>query len=280
VYGTVRKSLSDKKWLVTFEDGTKRDMKYTQIFLTNDNDAVTKVPAEAVEAQDDRVDEYKEQDMTAYTFLSPLFGTPQLLQDKVYSDDSNEDVSKCNEDEQDNDKESISDMEDIITNDHDSANDPSLSLSDLNGYELKLYHSNIRLKNLIGKKVEVVSGSGNQKEKVEWTVIEESIPCTLHTTPRSHAYLGIRLQEVLGKLRYNLVLPLAELYLYLSYCGGDWRKWLHIMNAKIAIHNESRPAVRTGIPSGRITRFKEDEFLIGHALLIGAADCADHRRCL
>jgi hypothetical protein len=256
-------------------------MKYTQIFLTNDNDAVTKAPAEAVEAQDDREDEYKEQDMTAYTFLSPLFGTPQSSQDKVYSDDSNENVSKCNEDEEDNDdEESISDMEDIITNDHDSVNDPSSSLSDLNNYELKLYHSNIRLKNLTGKKVKVVSGSQKQREKVKWTVIEDSTPHTLHTTPRSHAYLGIRLQEVLDNLRYDSVLPLAELYLYLSHCGGDWRRWLDIMNAKIAIHNESRPAVQTGAPSGRITRFKEDEFLIGHALLIGAADCADRGRCL
>jgi hypothetical protein len=152
VYETVRESLSNKKWLVTFEDGTKRDMKYAQIFLTDDNDANTKAPVEAVEAQNDREDEYKEQDMTAYTFLSPLFGTPQLFQDKVYSDDSNEDVNKYNEDEQDNDEESISDMEDIITNDYDSVNDPSSSLSDLNDYELKLYHSNIRLKNLIGKK--------------------------------------------------------------------------------------------------------------------------------
>jgi hypothetical protein len=243
VYRTVRKSLPDKKWLVTFEDGTKRDMKYTQIFLTNDNDAVTKAPAEAVEAQDDREDEYKEQDMTAYTFLSPLFGTPQLSQDKVYSDNSNENVSKCNEDEEDNDEESISDMEDIITNDHDSVNDPSSSLSDLNEYELKLYHSNIRLKNLTGKKVEVVSGSQKQREKVKWIVIEDSTPHTLHTTPRSHAYLGIRSQEVLDNLRYDSVLPLAELYLYLSYRGGNWKRWLELLNKKIEQYNELLPIV-------------------------------------
>jgi hypothetical protein len=85
---------------------------------------------------------------------------------------------------------------------------------------------------------------------------------------------------VLDKLKYDSVLPLAELYLYQSYRGGDLRKWLDVMNQKIAVHNESKPAVLSSTSGGRITRFSESEFLIGHALLIGAADCADCRRCL
>jgi hypothetical protein len=44
------------------------------------------------------------------------------------------------------------------------------------------------MKELIGKKIEVVSGSGRQKEKAKWTVIGDSNPRESNTTSRSNTY--------------------------------------------------------------------------------------------
>jgi hypothetical protein len=167
VNGIVRESLSDKKWLVVCEDGTKRDMKRSQIYLLDDSIEVNgkPPPIEAVEAQEEKEDEYKDDGgaMTAYTFLSPLFSTPQSSHDKVYSDGSNVVADDSDKDDEDRNKDDEnSEEEDEFNNeqedDDDALTNPSSSLSNLTTYKLKLYHSNTKMKKLIGKKIEIVSG--------------------------------------------------------------------------------------------------------------------------
>jgi hypothetical protein len=206
VNGIVRESLSDKKWLVAFEDGTKRGMKRSEIYLLDVSIEVNAKPPpiESVEAQEEKEDEYKDDGgaMPAYTFLSPLFSTPQFSQDKVYSDNSNEIADDSEKDGEDGDKdvENSEEEDDGFNNeeeeDDDTLTNPSSLLSDLNTYELKLYHSNNKIKELIGKKIETVSDSGRQTEKVKWTVIGDSTPHELNLIARSNAYLSICSQDV------------------------------------------------------------------------------------
>jgi hypothetical protein len=69
--------------------------------------------------------------------------------------------------------------------------------------------------------------------------------------------------------------PLADLFLYLFFKDGQLRKWLRIMNDKVEVDNNDKSTGDRPIP-----KFSQEEFITGHALLIGATDCADRGRSL
>jgi hypothetical protein len=70
--------------------------------------------------------------------------------------------------------------------------------------------------------------------------------------------------------------PLEDLFLYLFFKDRQWRKWLRIMNDKVEADKNNNKS--TGDRS--ISKFTQEEFITGHALFIGAADCADRGRSL
>ena len=117
----------------------------------------------------------------------------------------------------------------------------------------------------------------NVKTSVNWEVIYESVD--LQTIkPRRREFLGIRDLELRAQISNN-ALPLAELILRLMYTDGQWRLFLGTMNQQVQIHNESlsRYSSKSGSsPDKRkIPHFTEKEFLIGHAIVFGAADCSE-----
>ena len=85
-------------------------------------------------------------------------------------------------------------------------------------------------------------------------------------------FLGIRdirLREEIA----NSALPLAELILQLLYKEGEWKLFLATMNKYVQEYNNNLG--RSTSKKREITLFTEKEFLIGHALIIGAADCSE-----
>jgi hypothetical protein len=69
--------------------------------------------------------------------------------------------------------------------------------------------------------------------------------------------------------------PLVDLFLYLLFKDGQWRRWLRIMNDKVETKNNNKSTEERPIPN-----FTQEEFITGHALLIGSEDCADRGRSL
>ena len=119
----------------------------------------------------------------------------------------------------------------------------------------------------------VKSGKG---ESMVWTVIPEYL--NLRPIPtRNEEFLGIRDLKLKERLA-NSALSLADLFLELSFKNGEWQRGLATMNRKISAHNDSLSSSRSSKGSGvrrAVHQFTGKEFLIGLALLIGAADCAD-----
>jgi hypothetical protein len=70
-------------------------------------------------------------------------------------------------------------------------------------------------------------------------------------------------------------IPLADLFLYLLFKDGQWRRWLRIMNDKVETKNKNKSTEERPIP-----KFTQEEFITSHALLIGAADCAERGHSL
>jgi hypothetical protein len=140
----------------------------------------------------------------------------------------------------------------------------------MDSYQQAAYNSKQKINALSGKTVDTVVGSGKNKVVTTWTVVNNHDP-PIPIQTRSKAHLGIRSQKVLDDLDES-DLPLADLYLYLSYKDGEWKRWLRKMNEKIVLINERSER--------KITPFMPREFLICHALLIGASDCNERGRML
>jgi hypothetical protein len=85
---------------------------------------------------------------------------------------------------------------------------------------------------------------------------------------RSKAALGIRSQSILDDLNKS-DLPLADLFLYLTFRGGRWQTWLRVINSRVKDLNESKDLKRP------IKEFTPQELLIGHVLMICTSNCSD-----
>jgi hypothetical protein len=64
-------------------------------------------------------------------------------------------------------------------------------------------------------------------------------------------------------------LSLADLFLYLMFRGGRWKRLLRVMIMKVKDLNDLQEFKRN------ISKFSPQEFLIGHVLIICASDCSD-----
>ena len=109
------------------------------------------------------------------------------------------------------------------------------------------------------------------KVSADWKVV----PPQVNLQPlksRRKEFLGfcdLRLREEIA----NSSLPLAELILQLLYKDGEWQLYLDTMNKNVQAFNNSLG--RRESKKKKISLFTKKEFLIGHAILIGAADCSE-----
>ena len=129
-----------------------------------------------------------------------------------------------------------------------------------------------RIKTEDGRKICVKSSRGS----LTWTVIDEHVVLQKQST-RSNNRLGIR-DLATQRLIEESPLPLAELFLRLSFKDGEWERSLVVMNRKITEYNtgiERQHRNETGSTPGIVRLFTKKEFLCGIALIIGAADCSD-----
>jgi hypothetical protein len=134
-------------------------------------------------------------------------------------------------------------------------------------HDIRLSNTRRKIRGLQGMTTDVVNGTGRNKKSLTWEVIP------YHDAPdpikaRSKAALGIRSQQTLDDL-FDSDLPLADLFLLLTFRGGKWQRWLRVLNDKVKEMNESDNVKRN------VSIFSPQEFLIGHALMICAADCSD-----
>jgi hypothetical protein len=130
--------------------------------------------------------------------------------------------------------------------------------------------SNVSIESLQGKTTECTTGAGKNKKKVLWTVTTDYQPVD-PVQPCSSAYLGIWKQKVIDDLEKSQ-LPLADLFLYLMFKDGEWKRWLRNMNSRLIALNINSTC--------KIKQFSPKEFLIGHTLLIGSADCSERGKML
>ena len=182
----------------------------------------------------------------------------------VVGDEEEEDdeLFVSNELEGDEDELSVSDE-----NEDDEQDELFTPQQEQDRHESQLMNSKRKIRALQGMTTDVVKGTGRKKQTITWKVIP------YHDAPdpikaRSKAALGIRSQKVLDDL-FDSDLPLADLFLYLTFRSGKWQRWLRVLNMKVKEMNEDVNTKRS------ITKFSPQEFLIGHALLICASDCSD-----
>ena len=128
------------------------------------------------------------------------------------------------------------------------------------------------IKSETGRKITVKSN----KQKMTCTIIAEHLLLQKQPT-RTTNTLDIRELSVQKSIE-EPPLPLATLFLRLSFRNGEWERALVSMNKKIAEHNSVlKQNYRDGstFGAGLVKEFTKREFLIGMALIIGASDYSD-----
>jgi hypothetical protein len=123
---------------------------------------------------------------------------------------------------------------------------------------------------LQGRTASCTAGAVKNKKKLVWTVITDHQPVN-PVQPCSSAYLGIQKQKIIDDLK-KPQLPLADLFLYLMFKDGEWKRWLRNMNSRLITLNINSTC--------KIKQFSPKEFLICHAILIGSADCSERGKML
>ena len=124
---------------------------------------------------------------------------------------------------------------------------------------------------LLGKEITITASSSQQ---IVWRVGQSSVPVDPLVT-RHDAYLGIRGLN-LSELPTNA--KFAQLFLHLLF--SNWRESLQLMNDSILKFNrtiDDTPNVRGFRRQRKVRLFSGEEFLVGFALLIGAAGFGDGR---
>ena len=119
------------------------------------------------------------------------------------------------------------------------------------------------------------------RDQIDWTVTTDYLGLQQVPTPRNE-FLGIKDFSLRGAIK-NSDLPLAALFLNLLFPEGEWKRFNEIMNYKIMKHNTGGSNRSSSSTSGnsskrghrKVKAFTDKEFLIGLALMIGAADCSE-----
>ena len=165
-------------------------------------------------------------------------------------------------------------LEKDVESDHDSISDiDGINDSTEDEVHKKRYSEAVAEIKMENGKSFTISSS---KDQMTWTIINDHVVLQKQST-RANNRLGIR-ELSMQKDIADSPLPLAELFLLLSFRDGEWERALVKMNRKVEEHNTSleRKHCRDSRKCpGLVNAFEKAEFLIGIALVIGAADCSD-----
>ena len=301
LYGQILQSIQNNIYVVSFSDGTKREMSSRSLkkadpqqaesfhkglsLLTQSKTSTNETNSIAQNLNDSEADPFR---------LSTLMKNGQGMNEsnvKLCSGPDIDDMTfHCL------DKLPFTSTNftiNNINNNHTSTNNPKLSKSKKtsststnssatkkknlaevveNVYEKQLREAEEKIEQLCEQ--ETTYTIKNAKgPSVRWMMIPEHVdPVPLPVRPEES--LGIHDPKIKQHIA-NSALPTAELYLQLVYRSGDWGGALEKMNRKIDSYNESQ--ARTGGSASRrkIKDFTDKEFLIGNAIIIGATDCSE-----
>ena len=120
------------------------------------------------------------------------------------------------------------------------------------------------------------------KMSMVWTVVKEHVNPDGHRDERAIKHIGIT-DELKRQTILNSSVPLAELFLQLTFEDADLQKQVAKFNRNIDLHNDINvDAGRTSFYSRRrsIKYFSVSEFLTGYGIILGAADCLDKGNAL
>ena len=118
--------------------------------------------------------------------------------------------------------------------------------------------------------------SNSKKQQIKWKVVSDHVVFQLpHICLTSR--LGIEDMSLQRDLK-DTNIPLAILFMLLAYVDGEWERPLNEMNRKMEIYNNFN--ARKSKKFRTIPLFSEKEFVVAHALLIGAADCSERGEAL
>ena len=126
-----------------------------------------------------------------------------------------------------------------------------------------------------GRRIKVKS----KNEEMVWTIVGDSYVLQKQQQ-RTNNKLGIKDLSVIKEIEES-PLPLADLFLKLSFVDGEWERALVNMNRKIEEHNtmiersSNHTNDSTSTTKGLVKVFGKKEFLCCIALIVGAADCSD-----
>ena len=290
LYGQIIQSVNNNIYVVSFSDGQKREMNSRSLKKANSQESTNfhQVFDELISSESDN-NEIKSTASEHNEDVEDPFKLTTLMdvnQDLNFSHEIND---SCDNDSDDMTFRVLDNLPMTSTNFTTNINKASKTLTSNNlsaavkkksntagvienKYDKQMREAEEKIDNLCneGASYTVKSGKG---ESVTWTLIPEHVD--LQPLPqRREESLGISNDEIKRKIA-NSALPTADLFLQLVYSNGAWRRALESMNRKLQIHNESQARSASGINRRSISDFTEKEFLIGHAIIIGASDCSE-----
>ena len=162
--------------------------------------------------------------------------------------------------------------EEAVNEDNDYSDTEDLDLCQ-NSHRVKLKKALEEIKSHVGEEVRV---KNSKKEEIKWIVVTDHVVFQLPHI-RLTSRLGIKDISLQRGLK-DTHIPLAILYMLLAYVDGEWERPLAQMNKKIEVHNNFYN--RKNSKFREVRQFSEKEFVIAHAIIIGAADCSDRGEAL
>ena len=293
IFGNVTRSVGDNRYAITFDDGTSKEIHSNSLRIEDQNSGIplseSRTDTVEVDTNHQDEDETQEHMPSANENLTPAMS--EQGNDQTLCDDTSDDVI---EDDDGMNAEVAINIGDInlpadtpnttVNENRNDIVDGTVPLS----YHQKLEQKRNEIKNLAGNTVTKVQ----RNVTMTWTVVEESIPHRSEEVAELRdnlsSKLGLKnLMEFLIEYGYedsesrnscsascttsnidrktqNLQEStiFAELFLKLTY--KDWDAKLSKMNRYIDEANISNP-------NRTIKPFEHWDFIIGHALLIGAS---------
>ena len=147
-----------------------------------------------------------------------------------------------------------------------------------NIYQTRLNEANEKVAATVGTTYTVRSSA----DEMDWLVISDYGVLQTTVKPRQVEYLGIKDLKAREHIKESPI-PLADLFLQLSFLNGEWERKLEMMNKAIVKENDtiirsrrqSAHSCKKQNKSKIVPEFSKPEFLIGMAIVIGAADCSE-----
>ena len=268
-YGQIIKSVDNNTYLISFEDGLKRELRSSQISKPKSKDEVEAYKhhlTELLSADTDSESLSHESKMLLEDY-NPLGYCQHIpAQDMFHSQPSMSTPTNTK-----NKSSKTSSQTQSSKSKKSSSTKTNTAVKIENEYDTQVKKATEEINRLIEEQTTyTVSSAG---DTMTWKVIAEHVVLGSQHVPIRHAQdLGIKDIKLRELLRES-DLPLADLVMMLLYKNGEWERYLEKMNKAIIQSNEINFRKKEQ-SHRRVSTFSKEEFLVGHAIIIGAADCS------